>query len=354
MTSPQGEQKEQETQDQRQDYEDGHGDQVQRESEMPSTEAEGGDRVEREDPSYRQNVDRDHAEDERLEKDYGTERQRHHDEPERTASREDHEQQSLEGNGKAPNPSSPSVQADDPPRETDYPDAAPNVPEERMDGERLDTEAEAGEAPGADQSNLDLVNLFVRNVAKHVMEEQLVELFSKYGKVDSAVVVRDPHSRECRGFGFVKMLEEEEAANAIEGLRDFEFEGRRISVEKARRKAPHSRTPGEYMGIDRRIRDRYAGMKRSREYDGGYGYSDYYGMGRRDGYRGRRYEDDGRHRYDDRGWDPRSYRAPQVRPPYDDRERKRGRYGEDPNSERDNRFREREPPVPREPADDYV
>lgn len=181
---------------------------------------------------------------------------------------------------------------------------------------------------------------------------------AQYGKVDSAVVVRDPHSRECRGFGFVKMLNDDEAAKALETFQDYEFEGRRISVERAKRKNPHSRTPGAYMGIDRRIRDRYAGMKRSRAYEGGYhqGHYDPYGPpAGRGGYRGR-YEDDGRGRYDDRsGWGPRDSRV-QPRPLYEDRERARRRY-EDPddrNHERDNRFRDREPPVPREPTDDFV
>ena len=182
---------------------------------------------------------------------------------------------------------------------------------------------------------------------------------TQFGKVDSAVVVRDPHSRECRGFGFVKMVREKEAAQAIEALRDFEFEGRRIAVEKAKRKAPHSRTPGEYMGIDRRIRDRYSGMKRSRDYDG-HRYGDPYGMDRRGGYGGRRHESDGRGRHDDRGWDPRGgYRPQPMRPSYDGREQKRGRYeGSTPYGHRgmesEHRLREREPPVPREPADDYV
>ncbi|CDF32757.1 transformer-SR ribonucleoprotein, putative [Chondrus crispus] len=238
--------------------------------------------------------------------------------------------------------------------------------EERRDAEKADgeevrgkeRERNGGSGPSDEQGGSELVNLFVRNVAKHVIEEQLVVLFSKFGKVDSAVVVRDPHSRECRGFGFVKMLHEEEAAQAIEALRDFEFEGRRIAVEKAKRKAPHSRTPGEYMGIDRRIRDRYSGMKRSRGY-GGYEHGDPYGMDRRGGYGGRRHESDGRGRYDDRGWDPRGYRPQPMRPSYDGREQKRGRYeGSTPYGHRgmesEHRLREREPPVPREPADDCV
>eukprot|EP00178_Gracilaria_changii_P000593 TRINITY_DN1073_c0_g1_i2.p1 TRINITY_DN1073_c0_g1~~TRINITY_DN1073_c0_g1_i2.p1 ORF type:complete len:415 (+),score=63.30 TRINITY_DN1073_c0_g1_i2:400-1644(+) len=218
-------------------------------------------------------------------------------------------------------------------------------------------QAEAAVQPSADANASDLINLFVRNVARHVVEDQLVNLFSKFGKVDSAIVVRDPLSGECRGFGFVKMYTEDAAKAAMESLRDFEFEGRKISVERAKRNAPHQRTPGAYMGIDRRIRDRYAGMKRAREYDSGYGYGDPYM--RRGSYRGR-YGEPSRHRYDDRGWEARREHRPVYgRSPYDERDRVRRRYDEGPrypprDLERDQRFRERQPPVPRESADDYI
>lgn len=169
--------------------------------------------------------------------------------------------------------------------------------------------------------------------------------------------MRDPLSGECRGFGFVKMYTEEAAKAAMESLRDYDFEGRKISVERAKRNAPHQRTPGAYMGIDRRIRDRYAGIKRAREYDTGYGYGDPYV--RRGSYRGR-YGDPSRQRYDERGWDARrDHRPPYGRPPYDERERVRRRYDEGPrypprDLDREQRFRERQPPVPRESADDYI
>lgn len=226
------------------------------------------------------------------------------------------------------------------------------------------------------------VNLFVRNVAKHVMEDQLIELFSKYGNVDSAVVVRDPHSKECRGFGFVKVKTEEDAVKVLEAVQNFDFEGRQISVERAKRTEPHSRTPGTYLGMDRRIRDRYAGMKRHREY--GYDYlppPPPYGGGpphmsrpySRDGY-------DPRPRYDGMGWpDSRGEYPPRggsyYPPRYDDRrpderERSRRRYDDGPGApppppnpgpryppreaERDDRVAGREPPVPRESADDVI
>lgn len=52
------------------------------------------------------------------------------------------------------------------------------------------------------------------------------------------------------------MVTDKDAQQAVDGLREYEFEGRTISVERAKRNGPHSRTPGAYMGLDRRIRDR--------------------------------------------------------------------------------------------------
>lgn len=197
----------------------------------------------------------------------------------------------------------------------------------------------------------------------------------QFGAVDSAVVVRDPHSRECRGFGFVKMMSDRDAQQAIDALHDFDFEGRRISVERAKRNGPHSRTPGTYLGMDRRIRDRYAGMKRSREL--AYSYSaPYHPPPPHPHYppysRPRHY--DAPRRYDHRSMPPHPmppthdyYRPPpppgpryhDARDP-DERERVRRRH--DPESlrhspreaPRPHRVDGREPPVPRESADDEI
>ena len=48
----------------------------------------------------------------------------------------------------------------------------------------------------------------------------------------------DPHTRESRGFGFVKMNTSEEADAAKEGLTGEERYGRVMSIEKARRARP--------------------------------------------------------------------------------------------------------------------
>lgn len=194
----------------------------------------------------------------------------------------------------------------------------------------------------------------------------------QYGKVDSAVVVRDPHSKECRGFGFVKMTSDKDAQFAIDDLREFEFEGRHISVERAKRDGPHSRTPGAYMGLDRRIRDRYAGMKRSREFAYTYGppYPPPPPPAHYSAYRGPRFYDGPRPRHDYRSMPPPppppEYHRPPMnqrydqRPLVDERDRQRRRYEPDPSryspreASRDQRMDGREPPVPRESADDEI
>lgn len=60
--------------------------------------------------------------------------------------------------------------------------------------------------------------------------------------------MRDPHSGDSRGFGFVKFVLTEHAEAAIEALHGFDLEGRNMSVEKARRSRPRTPTPGKYHG----------------------------------------------------------------------------------------------------------
>jgi len=77
--------------------------------------------------------------------------------------------------------------------------------------------------------------------------------------------MRDPHTRESRGFGFVKMVASEDADAAKDALQGEVYEGRTLSIEKARRARPRTPTPGKYFGPPKRedrparggYRDRY-------------------------------------------------------------------------------------------------
>lgn len=83
-------------------------------------------------------------------------------------------------------------------------------------------------------------------------EEEVTRLFEKYGDVEKCNIMRDPHSRESRGFGFVKMVTPEQADAAREGLQGEVYEGRTLSIEKARRARPRTPTPGKYFGPPKR------------------------------------------------------------------------------------------------------
>ena len=83
-------------------------------------------------------------------------------------------------------------------------------------------------------------------------EQFLADIFNKHGKVEKCNIMRDPHSRESRGFGFVNMATPEDADAAKQGLAGAVIEGRTMSIEKARRKRPRTPTPGHYLGPPKR------------------------------------------------------------------------------------------------------
>lgn len=78
-------------------------------------------------------------------------------------------------------------------------------------------------------------NLFVSGIAPRMKEDELEEIFSKYGRVDKVQIMLDPHTQESRGFGFVQMNTGEEADAAKDALTGEEKYGRVLTIEKARR-----------------------------------------------------------------------------------------------------------------------
>lgn len=95
-------------------------------------------------------------------------------------------------------------------------------------------------------------NLFVTGIHPRLSESEVSRLFEKYGNVEGCSIMKDPHTQESRGFGFVKMVTAEEADAAKEGLQGENIEGRTLSIEKARRARPRTPTPGKYFGPPKR------------------------------------------------------------------------------------------------------
>jgi transformer-2 protein len=95
-------------------------------------------------------------------------------------------------------------------------------------------------------------NLFVTGIHPRLSETEVTRLFEKYGDVEKCQIMLDPHTKESRGFGFVKMETAEQADAAKEGLQGEVIEGRTLSIEKARRSRPRTPTPGKYFGPPKR------------------------------------------------------------------------------------------------------
>lgn len=204
-------------------------------------------------------------------------------------------------------------------------------------------------------------NLFVTGIHPRLSEDEVTRLFSKYGNVEKCQIMRDPHTKESRGFGFVNFMTSDEADAARDGLQGKELEGRTLSIEKARRSRPRTPTPGKYFGPPKREgggppRGRFGGDRYGddrRGYGGGRGgrYEDrgYRGYRDRDDRGGggydRGYRDDrggyDRGYRDDRGGYDRSYRDDRGGGGYDRRDRDfegGGRIDRYASSGRDDRY----------------
>ncbi|MDR0556127.1 MAG: RNA-binding protein [Holosporaceae bacterium] len=83
--------------------------------------------------------------------------------------------------------------------------------------------------------------LYIGNLAYSVDDDSLRDAFSKFGAVESAVVIRDKMSGRSRGFGFVEMASDESAAVAIEKMNKCEFEGRLMFVSESHSTGKESR-----------------------------------------------------------------------------------------------------------------
>jgi RNA recognition motif-containing protein len=76
--------------------------------------------------------------------------------------------------------------------------------------------------------------LYVGSLPYSTTEQQLSELFSQHGTVQSAKVITDRYTGQSRGFGFVEMATNEEAQKAITALNGSALGGRTLVVNEAR------------------------------------------------------------------------------------------------------------------------
>jgi RNA recognition motif-containing protein len=75
------------------------------------------------------------------------------------------------------------------------------------------------------------MDIHVSNLPFKITDEQLTELFAKYGKVESVNIIVDRRTKLKKGFGFVKMPKLSEAQVAVAELNGFEILERKLKCE---------------------------------------------------------------------------------------------------------------------------
>ena len=89
-----------------------------------------------------------------------------------------------------------------------------------------------------------MLNLYVGNLPYTMNDQELNELFSQIGDVQSAKVMSDRDTGRSRGFGFVEMADADAGHEAIEKLNGQDCDGRALVVNEARPREERPRGGG--------------------------------------------------------------------------------------------------------------
>jgi cold-inducible RNA-binding protein len=105
------------------------------------------------------------------------------------------------------------------------------------------------------------MKLYVGNMPYRTTEDQIRDLFSQAGEVDTVSLITDRETGRPKGFGFVEMKTTEGGQEAIKRFNGYEIESRALTVNEAR---PREERP-----------PRSGGFGGERSGGGGYGRDSY-------------------------------------------------------------------------------
>ena len=106
------------------------------------------------------------------------------------------------------------------------------------------------------------MNIYVGNLSWTMTDDDLMNLFTQYGSVTSAKILKDKMNGRSKGFGFVEMEDDEAAKTAIANLNETEVQGRKLIVNESQ-----PRQEGDYK--KRSFGGGGGGYKKSGGYGGG-------------------------------------------------------------------------------------
>jgi len=87
---------------------------------------------------------------------------------------------------------------------------------------------------GGDPSTVESTRVYVGNLSYDVTEQDLQELFKGIGPVRSVEIVYNRTTHRSKGYGFVQMLNMDDAIRCVEVLHDQPFMGRKLTVSGAK------------------------------------------------------------------------------------------------------------------------
>ncbi len=88
--------------------------------------------------------------------------------------------------------------------------------------------------------------LYVGNLPYSANDQSLMDAFSECGSVETAKVIMDRESGRSKGFAFVEMSTDEEAAKAITRFNGADWDGRAMNVSEAKPQAPRESRGGGF------------------------------------------------------------------------------------------------------------
>lgn len=84
--------------------------------------------------------------------------------------------------------------------------------------------------PGAVQPTANGWCIFVYNIPMDCQESLLYQLFGPFGAITQVKVIREPSTQKCKGYGFVNMVNYEDAFNAVLSLNGYNLMGKALQV----------------------------------------------------------------------------------------------------------------------------
>ena len=92
------------------------------------------------------------------------------------------------------------------------------------------------------------MKIYVGNLPWSVDDGKLQDLFSEFGEITEATVLKDKFNGRSKGFGFVTFSEDSSAQKAIKAMNDKDVEGRKLKVNEAKPFDPDAPRPRRSFG----------------------------------------------------------------------------------------------------------